>query len=133
MITFHLEASLIYVSVMEAVLDRFHTAGPSNIRPMICDLSAAPYLDLASSRTLHELYSELVSRGIAPRIVGAHGSEYDLLRAGSIEDIGRLDCKSRPLLSTIGVTGCWWVLVGDGLSAFDSSATSRTVLTSHRN
>ena len=37
----------------------------SVIRLAVCDLSAAPYLDLAGSRMLHELHAELASRGIA--------------------------------------------------------------------
>ena len=44
------------------------------IRLVVCDLSAAPYLDLAGSRMLHDLHAELASRGIVLRIVGAHGS-----------------------------------------------------------
>jgi SulP family sulfate permease len=94
-IAFRPEASLIYVnadSVMEAVLDRVHAAGSSDVRLMICDLSAAPYLDLAGSRMLHQLHEELVSRDIALRIVGAHGTARDLLRAEGIEDkVGALD------------------------------------------
>jgi hypothetical protein len=35
---------------------------------------------------LHDLHSELTSRGIMLRIVGAHGSARDLLRADGIED-----------------------------------------------
>ena len=59
---------------------------------MVCDLSAAPYLDLAGSRMLHDLHSELVSRGIALRIVGAHGSVRDLLRADGVDEkVGGLD------------------------------------------
>jgi anti-anti-sigma regulatory factor len=59
---------------------------------MICDLSAAPYLDLAGSRMLQQLHDELVSRNVALRIVGAHGSVRDLLRAEGMEDkVGKLD------------------------------------------
>ena len=94
-IVFRPEASLIYVnaeSVMEAVLDRLHASSPPDIRLMICDLSAAPYLDLAGSRMLQQLHDKLVSRNIALRIVGAHGSVRDLLRAEGMEDkVGKLD------------------------------------------
>jgi hypothetical protein len=34
---------------------------------------------------LHELHAELTGRGIALRIVGAHGAVRDLLRADGIE------------------------------------------------
>jgi SulP family sulfate permease len=89
MIAFRPEASLIYVnaeSVLESVLDRLRASAPSTIHLVVCDLSAAPYLDLAGSRMLHDLHSELVSRNIALRIVGAHGSVRDLLRADGIEE-----------------------------------------------
>jgi high affinity sulfate transporter 1 len=88
-IAFRPEASLIYVnaeSVLASVRDRLRIAGPPAIHLMVCDLSAAPYLDLAGSRMLHDLHSELTSRGIMLRIVGAHGSARDLLRADGIED-----------------------------------------------
>ena len=94
-IAFRPEASLIYVnaeSVLESVLNRLRASAPSTINLMVCDLSASPYLDLAGSRMLHDLHSELVSRGIALRVVGAHGSVRDLLRADGIgEKVSRLD------------------------------------------
>jgi sulfate permease, SulP family len=94
-IAFRPEASLIYVNadfVLEAILNRLREAGPSNIRTVVCDLSASPYLDLAGSHMLHELHSELAARGIALRIVGAHGWVRDLLRADGVsEKVGGLD------------------------------------------
>jgi len=97
-IAFRPEASLIYVnadSVLEAILNHVRAAGSSDTRMVVCDLSASPYLDLAGSRMLHELHTELAARGIVLRIVGAHGWVRDLLRAdglgekvgGSIESI----------------------------------------------
>jgi sulfate permease, SulP family len=94
-IAFRPEASLIYVnadSVMESVLNQLHSAGSSHIRMVVCDLSASPYVDLAGSHMLHELHSELGARGIALRIVGAHGWVRDLLRADGVsEKVGGLD------------------------------------------
>ena len=87
-IAFRPEASLIYVNadtVLESVLSRLEMAAPATIRLAVCDLSAAPYLDLAGSRMLHELHAELASRGIILRIVGAHGTTRDLLRADGVE------------------------------------------------
>jgi MFS superfamily sulfate permease-like transporter len=87
-IAFRPEASLIYVNadaVLEAVMSRLAQGAASAIRLVICDLSASPYLDLAGSRMLHELHAELTGRGIALRIVGAHGAVRDLLRADGIE------------------------------------------------
>ena len=86
-IIFRPEASLIYAnadSVLETVLSRLREAAPAVIRLIVCDLSAAPYLDLAGSRMLHELHAELASRSITLRVVGAHGSARDLLRADGV-------------------------------------------------
>jgi sulfate permease, SulP family len=94
-IAFRPEASLLYVNaetVMETVLRRLRSATPSDIRLVVCDLSASPYVDLAGSHMLHELHGELAAKGIALRIVGAHGRLRDLLRADGLgEKVGRLD------------------------------------------
>jgi high affinity sulfate transporter 1 len=94
-IAFRPEASLIYVNadaVLESVLNRLHAAGSSTIRLVVCDLSASPYVDLAGAHMLHELHGELTARGIALRIIGAHGWARDLLRADGIgEKVGGLD------------------------------------------
>jgi MFS superfamily sulfate permease-like transporter len=94
-IAFRPEASLIYVnaeSVLESVLERLHAADTQGIHLVVCDLSAAPYLDLAGSRMLHTLHDELASRKIDLRIIGAHGSVRDLLRADGIgEKVTELD------------------------------------------
>jgi MFS superfamily sulfate permease-like transporter len=94
-IAFRPEASLIYVNadaVLESVLTRLRATGPQDVHLVVCDLSAAPYVDLAGARMLHELHGELTSRGIALRIVGAHGSVRDLLRADGVEEkVGGID------------------------------------------
>jgi MFS superfamily sulfate permease-like transporter len=94
-IAFRPEASLIYInadSVLESVVNRLHASGTTAIRMVICDLSASPYLDLAGSRMLHDLDDELRGRGITLRIVGAHGSVRDLLRADGLGDkVGGID------------------------------------------
>jgi sulfate permease, SulP family len=94
-IAFRPEASLLYVNaaaVMQTVLSRLRSAVPSDIRLVVCDLSASPYVDLAGSRMLHELHGELAAKGIALRIVGAHGRLRDLLRADGLgEKVGRFD------------------------------------------
>ena len=56
-VAFRPEASLIYFNadaVLDAVLNRLDQAGPSEIRLVVCDLSAWPYLDLAGARMLQE-------------------------------------------------------------------------------
>src|SRR5262245_61040422 len=93
-IAFRPEASLLYVnadSVLESVLDRLRADRRPDIRLVVCDLSASPYIDLAGSRMLHQLHGELASRGIALRVVGARGRVRDLLRADGVgEKVGGL-------------------------------------------
>ena len=107
-LAFRPEASLLYINadtVLDAVVKRLRVAAPSEIRLVVCDLSASPYLDLAGSRMLHELHSELDPRGIALRIVGAHGSVRDLLRADGIsQKVGGLGRKVT-LVSLLEETG----------------------------
>ena len=94
-IAFRPEASLIYVNadaVLESVWERVCATKLSNIHVVVCDLSASPYIDLAGSRMLHELYAKLSDSGIPLRIIGAHARVRDLLRAdGIIEKIGSLE------------------------------------------
>ena len=94
-IAFRPEASVIYVNsdwVLESVLNQVRNASSADIRMVVCDLSASPYLDLAGSRMLEDLHSELAGRGIALRIVGAHGRVRDLLRAAGVDEkVGGLD------------------------------------------
>ncbi len=93
-IAFRPEASLTYINadvVLESILGSIHSADKA-IRLVVCDLSASPYTDLAGSRMLHELHRELTGQGITLRIVGAHGSVRDLLRADGLGDkVGGLD------------------------------------------
>ena len=93
-LAFRPEASLLYINtdaVLESVLLRLDAQGASNIRMVICDLSASPYIDLAGSQMLHQLHGELAKRGISLRIVGAHGQLRDLLRADGVgEKVGGL-------------------------------------------
>jgi high affinity sulfate transporter 1 len=95
MIAFRPEASLIYVNadaVLEAVLNRLRADDPSEIRLVICDLSASPFIDLAGARILHGLHDELAARGIVLRSVGARGRVRDLLRADGVgEKVGGLE------------------------------------------
>jgi MFS superfamily sulfate permease-like transporter len=93
-LAFRPEASLLYINtdaVLQSVLLRLDAQSASNIRMVICDLSASPYIDLAGSQMLHQLHGELAKRGISLRIVGAHGQLRDLLRADGVgEKVGGL-------------------------------------------
>ena len=89
-IVFRPEASLLYVNaefVSQAVLERLAFVGKASIRMIICDLSASPYIDLAGSRMLRLLRSDLGASAIALRIVGARGRVRDLLRADGLGEI----------------------------------------------
>jgi high affinity sulfate transporter 1 len=89
-IVFRPEASLLYVNaefVSQAVLERVAIVGKASIRMIVCDLSASPYIDLAGSRMLRLLHSELGASAIALRIVGARGRVRDLLRADGLGEI----------------------------------------------
>jgi MFS superfamily sulfate permease-like transporter len=93
-IAFRPEASLIYVnaeSVRDSVLNHMRSAAtPTKL--VVCDLSAAPYLDLAGAGMLHDLHDDLAAREIPLRIVGGHGTVRDLLRAEGIDEkVGQLD------------------------------------------
>jgi high affinity sulfate transporter 1 len=94
-IAFRPETSLLYInadSVLQSVLARFQATGPAKVHLVVCDLSAAPYVDLAGSRMLHKLTDELAAFGVPLRIVGALGRVRDLLRAdGLSEKTGELD------------------------------------------
>ena len=86
---FRPEASLLYVNadtVLQAVLERLRS-GEFDIRMIICDLSASPFIDLAGSRMLRLLQGEVARRGISLRVVGARGRVRDLLRADNLGDI----------------------------------------------
>ena len=93
-IIFRPEASLLYINadaVHDAVRGRL-SASLSDLRVLICDLSASPHVDLAGSRMLQQLQAEVSARGGVLRIVGARGRVRDLLRADGIgEKVGGLD------------------------------------------
>jgi high affinity sulfate transporter 1 len=92
-VAFRPEASLIYVNadtVLETVQQRLKTT--ANVQLVVCDLSASPYIDLAGARMLREICVALSGRGVPMRIIGAHGSVRDLLRAEGLEKmVGKLD------------------------------------------
>jgi high affinity sulfate transporter 1 len=89
-IIFRPEASLLYVNaefVSQTVQERLTIIGKADIRTVVCDLSASPYIDLAGSRMLRVLHGELAASGIDFRIVGARGRVRDLLRADGLGEI----------------------------------------------
>src|SRR4051812_28398179 len=86
-IAFRPEASLLYINaetILETVSDALLKS--SDIRLVVCDLSASPYIDLAGARMLHDLHDKLASVHIAFCIVGAHAQLRDLLRAEGLAE-----------------------------------------------
>jgi high affinity sulfate transporter 1 len=86
-IAFRPEASLLYINaetILSAVLRVLRNS--VDIRLVVCDLSASPYIDLAGARMLRDLYDELASRHVALCIVGAHAQLRDLLRAEGLAE-----------------------------------------------
>ena len=95
-IAFRPEGSLLYVNaggVLEVVLARVAAQPPGNVRRVICDLSAAPHLDLAAVGMLRKVHAAVERQGASLSVTGAHGRVRDLLRregfAGLVGDVGR--------------------------------------------
>jgi sulfate permease, SulP family len=91
---FRPEGSLVYFNadhVHEMVLAKVRgtTSAP---RAVICDLSAAPFVDLGGAEMLMHLEAELRAMGVRLHVVEAHSAVRDKLRIEGIEDrIGRID------------------------------------------
>jgi len=86
-VIFRTESSLLYFNaehVRQIVWDRMQET--PELRLVICDLSAAPALDVAGAGMLAGLHRELSKRSARMRIVEAHGKVRDLLRAVGLEE-----------------------------------------------
>lgn len=83
-VAFRPEGSVLYLNVdhirseVLAHVDRPHAAP---LRKVICDLSAAPLVDIPGARMLRDLANTLAARGIALSIVSSLGVVRDILRA----------------------------------------------------
>ncbi|TAI64587.1 SulP family inorganic anion transporter [Bradyrhizobium sp. Leo170] len=102
-IAFRPEASLLYVNA-ETILDTVLAAlrKSSDIKMVVCDLSASPFIDLAGARMLHDLHDELADREVTFCIVGAHAQLRDLLQADGLAE--KIDSRNwmRTLDSVLG-------------------------------
>ena len=84
-----LPSGLVYFNVdhvLRDVLQRVRVA-PPGLRLVLCDLSNTPYVDLAGTRMLARLHDELESQKVELRLVEAHASERDTLRAAGLEKL----------------------------------------------
>jgi sulfate permease, SulP family len=86
-VIFRVESSLLYFNVdhvRNCVREKI--GATDSPRLVVCDLSNAPYVDVAGADMLAELYKDLQLRGIQLRIVEARAKARDLLRAVGLED-----------------------------------------------
>jgi high affinity sulfate transporter 1 len=89
LLIFRVEAALLYFNVehvLRTVLKQVQME-QAGLRMVICDLSNAAYVDVAGARMLSRLYEELKPLHIGLRIVGAHASERDILRAERLDEV----------------------------------------------
>ncbi len=110
-IAFRPEGALLYVnadSVLQVVLAWLAARPPGTVRLVVCDLSAAPYLDLAAVGMLRKLHAAVVFHGASLTVTGAHGSVRDLLRregfADLVGDMGRASTLEAVLCSAAAMT-----------------------------
>lgn len=83
------EASVLYINadgVRDAIVGALAAEPAGGIRRVVCDLSAAPMMDLAGARMLKSLQATLAARGIELALVAARGRVRDLLRRDGLAD-----------------------------------------------
>jgi high affinity sulfate transporter 1 len=86
-LAFRVQSSLLYFNV-DHVLDVVRTRARTekDLKRVICDLSNAPFVDIAAARMLRRLDEELNTAGIDFKIVEAHGPVREILRADGLEE-----------------------------------------------
>ena len=97
---FRVEAALLYFNVdhvLRDVLKHVRESAPG-LKLVVCDLSNSPYVDVAGARMLARLHDELEEMSVELRVVEAHGSQRDILRAEGLE--GRVGPIHRDVLLT---------------------------------
>lgn len=87
-LVFRVEASLLYFNVehvRDALWQRIRAAA-APLQLVVCDLSTSPAVDLAGARMLAALQVQLQGAGIGLRLVAAHASVRDILRAEGLDE-----------------------------------------------
>jgi anti-anti-sigma factor len=85
-VIFRVESSILYFNVdhvRHIVWDR--VGATPQLRLVVCDLSDAPFVDVAGARMLAGLHGDLSKQEIQMRVVEAHAKVRDLLRAEGLE------------------------------------------------
>ena len=88
-LVFRVEASLLYFNVEHVRAAVWQKIRSSTGAPkyVVCDLSSSPIVDLAGARMLATLYATLEAMGIRLRLVAAHATVRDILRAEGLEEL----------------------------------------------
>ena len=89
MVIVRIEASILYFNaenILEKINHRIHSAG-TDVKFLILDLSATPYVDIAGSKMLLTLATAWMKEGKKIRIVQALSNVRDLLRKQGVEEI----------------------------------------------
>ena len=87
-LVFRVEASLLYFNVEHvraAVWEKIRSTTGA-LKLVVCDLSTSPVVDLAGARMLATLHATLETMGMRLRLVAAHASVRDILRAEGLEE-----------------------------------------------
>jgi sulfate permease, SulP family len=87
-LVFRVEASLLYFNVehiRHAVWEKIRST-PGPLKLVVCDLVISPTVDIAGARMLAGLQKELQAAGIRLKLVAAHASVRDILRAEGLEE-----------------------------------------------
>ena len=91
-LAFRVEASLLYFNVDHVRAAVWQKIRAATVPPklVVCDLSISPAVDLAGVRMLAQLHAELKAAGIRLRLVAAHATARDILRAEGSGGVRRL-------------------------------------------
>lgn len=82
-----IESSLLYFNVEHVVSQILaYVEQAAGLREVVCDLSNTPQIDVAGCDALETLRRELAARHVALKIVEAHASLRELLRASGLEE-----------------------------------------------
>ena len=98
-----IESSILYFNaedVLEKISEHLKTAGP-DLRVLILDLSAAPYVDVSGSKMLLNLAIEIQKKGKKLRIVEALSGVREILRKQGLEDIVGKISRTSTIIDTI--------------------------------
>lgn len=86
-VIFRVESSLLYFNVdhvREIVSAKIRAT--HDLKLVVCDLSDSPVVDVAGARMLAAVHANLAKQAARMRVVGAHGTVRDLLRAEGLEE-----------------------------------------------